>query len=143
MQHGAVLGVVDVHAGVHRLGALVELDGLGEIGEQLEGLRLDQVLGQIEVQIAGVEAQLLDTVGVVGEPLLEADALGLQLVIVLLQGGPRGSLGGVNGRIDGHKCWSFHHHLRSGSLPFGRETGRERTVYFTSQDTHKSGHNNT
>ena len=92
MQHGAVLGVVDVHAGVHGLGALVELDGLGQVGEQLQGLRLDQVLGQIEVQVACIEAQLLDALGVIGEPLLEADALGLQLVVVLLQRGPlRGS----------------------------------------------------
>ena len=107
VQHGAVLGVVDVHAGVHRLGALVELDGLGEVGEQLEGLRLDQVLGQVEVQVAGVERQLVDTLGVIGEPLLEADALGLQLVIVLLQRGPLGGLGGVNWRIDGHGIGPF------------------------------------
>ncbi len=102
VQHGAVLGVVDVHAAVHGLGALVELDGLGQVGEQLQGLRLDQVLGQIEVQVAGVEAQLFDALGVIGEPLLEADALGLQLVVVLLQSGPLRGLGGVNGRIDGH-----------------------------------------
>ena len=102
MQHGAVLGVVDVHAGVHGLGALVELDGLGEVGEQLEGLRLDEVLGQVEMQVAGVEAQLLDALGIVGEPLLEADALALQLVVVLLQRGPLRGLGGVNRRIDGH-----------------------------------------
>ena len=102
VQHGAVLGVVDVHAGVHGLGALVELDGLGEVGEQLEGLRLDEVLGQVEVQVAGVEAQLLDALGIVGEPLLEADALALQLVVVLLQRGPLRGLGGVNRRIDGH-----------------------------------------
>ena len=107
VQHGAVLGVVDVHAGVHRLGALVELDGLGEVGEQLEGLRLDQVLGQVEVQVAGVERQLVDALGVIGEPLLEADALGLQLVIVLLQRGPLGGLGGVNWRIDGHGIGPF------------------------------------
>ena len=71
MQHGAVFGVVDVHSGVHSLGALIELDGLGKVGEQLEGFRLDQVLGQIEVQVAGVEGQLLDALGVLGEPLLE------------------------------------------------------------------------
>ena len=103
VQHSAVFGVVDVHAGVHSLGALVKLDGLGEVGEQLEGLRLDQVLGEVEVQIASVEGQLVDALGVIGEPLLEADTLGLKLVIVLLQGGPLGGLGGVNGRIDGHR----------------------------------------
>ena len=103
VQHSAVFGVVDVHARVHSLGALVKLDGLGEVGEQLEGLRLDQVLGEVEVQIASVEGQLVDALGVIGEPLLEADTLGLKLVIVLLQGGPLGGLGGVNGRIDGHR----------------------------------------
>ena len=114
VQHGAVLGVVDVHAGVHGLGALVKLDGLGQVGEQLQGLRLDQVLGQIEVQVASIEAQLLDALGVIGEPLLEADALGLQLVVVLLQRGPLRGLGGVNGRIDGHVDRSFHHHCEAG-----------------------------
>ena len=121
VQHGAVLGVVDVHAGVHGLGALVELDGLGQVGEQLQGLRLDQVLGQIEVQVACIEAQLLDALGVIGEPLLEADALGLQLVVVLLQRGPLRGLGGVNGRIDGHVDRSFHHHCeaeRDGGISF-------------------------
>ena len=103
VQHGAVFGVVDVHAGVHSLGALIELDGLGKVGEQLEGFRLDQVLGQIEVQVAGVEGQLLDALGVLGEPLLEAHAFDLKLVIVLLQGSPLRGLGGVNGRIDGHR----------------------------------------
>ena len=103
VQHGAVFGVVDVHTGVHSLGALIELDGLGKVGEQLEGFRLDQVLGQIEVQVAGVEGQLLDALGVFGEPLLEAHAFGLKLVIVLLQGSPLRGLGGVNGRIDGHR----------------------------------------
>ena len=102
VQHGAVFGVVDVHAGVHGLGALVELDGLGEVCEQLQGFRLDQVLGQVEVQVARVEAQLLDALGVIGEPLLEADAFGLQLIVVLLQCGPLRGLGGVNRRIDGH-----------------------------------------
>ena len=87
-----------MHAGVHGLGALVELDGLGEVCEQLQGFRLDQVLGQVEVQVARVEAQLLDALGVIGEPLLEADALGLKLVIVLLQCGPLRGLGGVNRR---------------------------------------------
>ncbi len=103
VQHRTVFGVVDVHAGVHGLGALVELDGLGEVGEQLQGFRLDQVLGQVEVQVAGIEAELLDAVGVIGEPLLEADAFGLQLVVVLLQCGPLRGLGGVNRRIDGHR----------------------------------------
>ena len=40
--------------------------------------------------------------GVIGEPLLEADAFGLQLIVVLLQCGPLRGLGGVNRRIDGH-----------------------------------------
>ena len=59
------------------------------------------------MQVAGVERQLVDALGVIGEPLLEADALGLQLVIVLLQRGPLGGLGGVNWRIDGHGIGPF------------------------------------
>ena len=115
VQHGAIFGVVDVHAGVHGLGALIKLDSLGEVCEQLQGFRLDQVLGQIEVQVAGIEAQLVHTARILGEPLLEADAFVLQLVIVLLQGSPLRSLGGVNWRIDGH-TWSFLHN-RSDIFP--------------------------
>ena len=43
-----------------------------------------------------------EVLGVIGEPLLEADAFGLQLIVVLLQCGPLRGLGGVNRRIDGH-----------------------------------------
>ena len=109
VQHGAVLGVVDVHAGVHLLGALGEVDLVGEFGEELQRLRLDQVLGKIEVQRARFEREVVHAVLVVREPLLEVDALGLHLVVVALQLGPCLGLSGVNWRIDSH-IWSFHHH---------------------------------
>ena len=102
VQHGAVLGVVDVHAGVHVLGALLEVDLIGELCEQCEGLRLDQVLREVEAQRAHVERQRVHARGIVLEPLLEIDALCLQLVIVLLQLLPRRGARGVDRRIDCH-----------------------------------------
>ena len=107
VKHSAVLGVVDVHAGVLLLDALIKLDVLGEVCEKLEGFRLDEVLRQIEVEVACLEAQLLGALGVLSEPLAQVDAFCLQLVVMLLQGSPRRGLRCINRRIDGHDAGPF------------------------------------
>ena len=45
VQHGAVLGSVDVLAGEHGFAALLELNLAGQIAQQLNGLVGHQVLG--------------------------------------------------------------------------------------------------
>ena len=91
VQDGAVLGGVDVLAGEHSVAALLELHLAGKIAQQLDGLIGHQVLGQIEVKVAGVKAQLIHAVGVSGEPGLEVDALGLKLLLMSLECLPSGS----------------------------------------------------
>ena len=90
VQDGAVLGGVDVLAGEHGVAALLELHLAGKIAQQLDGLIGHQVLGQVEVKVAGVKAQLVHAVGVSGEPGLEVDALGLELLLMSLERLPSG-----------------------------------------------------
>ena len=91
MQDGAVLGGVDVLAGEHGVTALLELHLAGKVAQQLDGLIGHQVLGQIEVKVAGFKAQLVHALGIGGEPGLEVDALGLELLLMSLERLPSGS----------------------------------------------------
>ena len=91
VQDGAVLGGVDVLAGEHGVAALLELHLAGKIAQQLDGLIGHQVLGQIEVQVTSVKAQLVHTLGIGGEPGLEVDAFSLELLLMSLERLPSGS----------------------------------------------------
>ena len=91
VQDGAVLGGVDVLAGEHGVAALLELHLAGKIAQQLDGLIGHQVLRQIEVQVTGVKAQLVHALGIGGEPGLEVDTLGLELLLMGLERLPSGS----------------------------------------------------
>ena len=90
VQDGTVLGGVDVLAGEHGVAALLELHLAGKIAQQLDGLIGHQVLGQVEVKVAGVKAQLVHAVGVSSEPGLKIDALGLELLLMGLERLPSG-----------------------------------------------------
>ena len=91
VQNGAVLGGIDVLAGEHGVAALLELHLAGKIAQQLDGLIGHQVLGQIEVKVAGVKAQLVHALGIGGEPGLEVDAFSLELLLMSLERLPSGS----------------------------------------------------
>ena len=91
VQDGAVLGGVDVLAGEHGVAALLELHLAGKIAQQLDGLIGHQVLRQIEVQVTGVKAQLVHALGIGGEPGLEVDTFGLELLLMGLERLPSGS----------------------------------------------------
>ena len=103
VQHGAVLGGVDVVATIHGGSALLEAHGTAEVGKQLDGFVGDEVLGEVEVQVGGVKAQLGHTVGVSREPVLQADALGLETVVVVLERLPLGKLRDIN------RCGNYRH----------------------------------
>ena len=122
VEHGAVLGGVDVGAGVHGVATLLELDRAGEGHEQLDGLVVNEVLGEVEVQVTQVEGKLLDTCGVVGKPLLEANTSGLELIVVLLERRPLRGLGGVD------RCRYVRHRSSLGTVPttrcIARRSGR-------------------
>ena len=90
VQDGAVLGGVDVLAGEHGVAALLELHLAGKIAQQLDGLIGHQVLGQVEVQVAGVKAQLVHALCIGSEPCLKVDTLGLELLLMGLERLPSG-----------------------------------------------------
>lgn len=110
VEHGAVLGGVDVHAGEHGVATLFHPARASKIGEELDRLIGDQVLGQVKVQVTGLERKLTNALGVRGEPVLQADALGLELVVVSLKRLPSGGLRGVDRSRNGHVLpprWSY------------------------------------
>ena len=71
MQHGAVLRDVDPLAGEHRVAAWLELARSRQGEEQLEGPVVDQLLGVVEVDPEGLEAEPPPTLGVGGEELAQ------------------------------------------------------------------------
>ena len=92
MEHRTVLGGVDVHAPVHGVAALLKVHRLRQAHEELDGLVVHQVLREIKVEVGGVKGELVDSLGVAREPLLQADPHVLEVVVVLLERLPFGGL---------------------------------------------------
>ena len=68
VQHGAVLGDVDVLAAEHRVAALGDADLVGQREQRGQHVVVEQRLRQVDVQVARGEGQPLDPARVVGEP---------------------------------------------------------------------------
>ncbi len=102
VQHGAVLGGVDVPPGEHRVATLLQPHLRGEVEQRLEDVVLHERLGQVDVQVARVEGQSLDPVRVLGEP---ATQVGLELVGQVLEPCPRLGGRGVPGSA-AHDFWA-------------------------------------
>ena len=69
MQHGAVLGRVDLLTGEHRIAAGRHAAFIGERQQQLHGLRVDALLGVVERPATGLGMELRETTRVVLEEL--------------------------------------------------------------------------
>ena len=93
VQHRAVLRGVDVDAGEHRVAALLQSGGAGQVEQQLQRLPGDPVLAVVDVEVADRQCQLGAAGGVFGEEL--AQVFVADLVVMPLQGLPRGSGGDV------------------------------------------------
>ncbi|MCY1525791.1 hypothetical protein D9M68_607840 [compost metagenome] len=96
VQHRAPLGGVDHLATEHRLDGRVQLRFLGQPDQQGQAVGADQVLREVQQQAAGAEAEVLEALGVVDEGLAQAEAV--QILAVLLQGGPARQLGDIERR---------------------------------------------
>ncbi len=68
---------------------LLQTGGAGQVDEQLQRLPRDPVLAVVDVQIADRQRQLGAARGILGEEL--AQVFLADLVVMLLQGAPRGS----------------------------------------------------
>ena len=71
VQHRAVLGGVDVHAGEHRVAALFKVGGLRQIDQQLERFAGDPVLAVVDVEVSDRQRQLGAACGVLVEQFAE------------------------------------------------------------------------
>ena len=91
VQHGAVLGDVDVLAGEHRVAALrAARTRSASSTSSLERLVGDPVLRVVEEEAGALGGQPLAAVGVLGEQIAQVPLA--DLGVVLLQGVPRGAL---------------------------------------------------
>ena len=67
VQHGALLGRVDLLASEHRLALGLDLGGLGELDERSQNACVDALLRIIEQEIVKGDAELLEARRIVGE----------------------------------------------------------------------------
>lgn len=106
VEDGSVFGDVDVLAGPHGVDAFPQAGPFGDGHEEADGVGGEAVLGVVEVQVRGVDRQVIPSSGVAGEQLPQVDAG--ELALVVEQGLPFGGGG------DAHRG-----DLHSGSLPDG------------------------
>ncbi len=86
VQHGAVLGGVDVHAGEHRVPVLLEAGRPREIDQQFHRLPGDSVLAVVDIEVADRQRQFGAALGVLVEKL--ADVFVANLIMMPRQGLP-------------------------------------------------------
>ena len=86
VEHGAVLGDVDVLAAEHRVPALGDAALVGELREQLQRLVGDPVLRVVEEEAGALGDQPLAAVGILGEQVAQVPLA--DLAVVLLEGLP-------------------------------------------------------
>ena len=93
VQHGAILGDVDVLAAEHRGAAPRQVDLVGEPQQGRDDVVGDEVLGEVHAEVSEVEGELLRAARVGREPGAE---VGHEGVLERVQVGPGGGGGGVN-----------------------------------------------
>ena len=71
VQHGALLGDVDLLAPEHRVDAPAQVALVGELQEQLQRLVGDAVLRVVEVEPGALDGEALAAAGIVGEELAQ------------------------------------------------------------------------
>src|SRR4051794_40526866 len=81
MEHGAVLGDVEVLTAEHRVDPFAQPGGLRQRDEQADGLRGDPVLRVVEVEVAELHGQRGAAGGVVGEQIAKLELADLLVVL--------------------------------------------------------------
>ena len=75
VQHGAVLGVVEVLAGEHGVAASLDVGSSGEVHQRGDYFLIDEVFRQIHVQARGVERIVCGAGSGVGKKLTQVEVL--------------------------------------------------------------------
>ena len=83
VQHRAVLGGVDVHAGIHRVAALFQVRGSRQIDQQFQRFAGDPVLAVVDVEVADRQRQFGAPGGVLVEQF--ADVFVADLIVMSRQ----------------------------------------------------------
>ena len=96
MQHGAILGPVDVRAGKHGVDRSRHVRLLRELYEQFARRSIDMVLRVVEKQVVGLEAKPLDALLIAPEEVFERSFAHV-LAIMRLELLPGGQIGGIAG----------------------------------------------
>ena len=102
VEDGAVLGDVDVLAGVHGVTVARDVYLLGELDQGVADIVGQQVLGQIDVEVPQLVGEALGALRVVGEPGAQVRGHG---VVELGEAFPGGRGGGVNRIQHGYSLW--------------------------------------
>jgi hypothetical protein len=95
VQHGPVLGGVDVCAGEHRVAALLELGRAGQIDQQTQRFPGHPMLAVVDVQIPDRHRQFAPAARIFGEQFPKMFAG--DLVVMAAQRGPLRGGGNVGG----------------------------------------------
>ena len=102
VEDGAVLGDVDVLAGVHGITAARDVHLGGELGQGVADVVGQQVLGQVDVEVPQLVGEALGALRVVGEPGAQGRGHG---VVELGEALPGGRGGGINRIQHGYSLW--------------------------------------
>jgi hypothetical protein len=86
VQHGAIFGDVDVCPVEHRVAALLEVGGVGEVDQQFQGVAVDAVFAVVDIQITDGEVEFAAAIGVFVEECAQMRLA--DLAVVLLQRTP-------------------------------------------------------
>ncbi len=91
MQHGAILGDVDLVAAEHGVDAGAQAGLPGQLQQQPEGLVGDPVLGIVEIEAAGLQHHALAALGIVCEQRAQMQVL--DVLVVAREGLPGRTFG--------------------------------------------------
>ena len=116
VEDSAVLGDVDVLAGVHGVAAARDVHLLGELDQGVADVVAQQVLGQVDVEVSQLVGEALGALRVVGEPGAQVRGHG---VVELGEALPGGRGGGVNRIQHGYSLWVLRPHATVRRDPSG------------------------
>ncbi len=109
MQHGTLLGDIDLLAAEHGGDALAQVRRLGQLQEQLDGLTGNTVLGVVQVEAHTLGGETLAALWIIGEEPAQVQVFHPRVMV--FESFPGGPLR--------QRCYSCRHKLIPYSVPLG------------------------